>query len=33
VFCCSEEFDPKCCSLVIEQEFSALSGTWEVVSR
>ena len=33
VFCCSEEFDPKYCSLVIEQEFSSLSGTWEVVGR
>jgi len=33
VFCCSPHFDPNVCASVIEQEFSALSGTWEIVSR
>lgn len=33
VFCCSPNFDPQTCASIIEQEFSALSGTWEVVGR
>jgi S-adenosylmethionine decarboxylase len=33
VFCCSSTFDPELCSKIIEQEFSALSGSWEVISR
>lgn len=33
VFCCSPSFDPKICSLIIEQEFAAASGTWQVISR
>ena len=33
VFCCCPSFDPDFCSYVIEEEFSALSGTWKVVSR
>ena len=33
VFCCSEDFDPNFCSAIIEQEFSALKGSWEIVSR
>lgn len=33
VFCCSPNFDPEFCSCVIEEEFAALNGTWEVVKR
>ena len=33
VFCCSPNFDPSKCMTVIEEEFSALKGEWEVVSR
>lgn len=33
VFCCSPNFNPKLCARIIEEEFSALSGTWEVFSR
>ena len=33
VFCCSEDFDPKLCAIVIEEEFAAYSGTWETVLR
>ena len=33
VFCCSPNFDPDACMSVIEEEFSALKGEWEVVSR
>ena len=33
VFCCSEDFDPEMCSVIIEEEFAALHGTWEVVRR
>jgi len=33
VFCCSPKFDPSECSKIIEQEFSATSGDWKVVTR
>ena len=33
VFCCSPNFDPATCMAVIEEEFSADSATWNVVSR
>jgi S-adenosylmethionine decarboxylase len=33
VFCCSSNFDPKLCSKIIEHEFSALGGSWQVISR
>jgi S-adenosylmethionine decarboxylase len=33
VFCCSPNFDPAITSYIIEEEFSALSGVWEVISR
>jgi S-adenosylmethionine decarboxylase len=33
VFCCSPNFDPKFCASVIEEEFAALRGTWQVVER
>ena len=33
VFCCSPNFDPKLCSQIIEKEFMALGGSWEVVGR
>ena len=33
VFCCSPNFDPELCSKIIEEEFVALRGTWEVVAR
>jgi len=33
VFCCSENFDPVFCSKIIEEEFLAINGTWDVVSR
>lgn len=33
VFCCCPNFNPKICSYIIEEEFSALSGTWEIISR
>ena len=33
VFCCSPSFDPAYTANVIEEEFSALSGEWEVISR
>jgi len=33
VFCCSPNFDPQLTSLVIEEEFAALKGTWQVVGR
>jgi S-adenosylmethionine decarboxylase len=33
VFCCSAEFNPELCASIIEEEFSALSGTWETVKR
>jgi S-adenosylmethionine decarboxylase len=33
VFCCSPNFDPELCKRVIEEEFSAISGTWETVKR
>jgi len=33
VFCCSPNFDSELCSLIIEEEFAALSGVWEVISR
>jgi S-adenosylmethionine decarboxylase len=33
VFCCSPNFNPKLCSDIIEKEFSAPRGTWDVVSR
>jgi S-adenosylmethionine decarboxylase len=33
VFCCSPNFDTELTSLVIEEEFAALKGTWKVVGR
>ena len=33
VFCCSSDFSPDHCSLVIEEEFAALNGSWQVVAR
>jgi S-adenosylmethionine decarboxylase len=33
VFCCSPSFDPEKCSKIIENEFAASSGTWEVIMR
>jgi S-adenosylmethionine decarboxylase len=33
VFCCSPNFDPEFCASVIEEEFAALRGTWQVVGR
>ena len=33
VFCCAPSFDPKSCAAIIEEEFAALKGTWEVVGR
>jgi S-adenosylmethionine decarboxylase len=33
VFCCAPSFDPALTSYVIEEEFSALSGVWDVISR
>jgi S-adenosylmethionine decarboxylase len=33
VFCCSPTFDTELTSLVIEEEFAALKGAWQVVGR
>jgi S-adenosylmethionine decarboxylase len=33
VFCCSSDFDPELTSKIIEKEFAALNGTWQVVGR
>jgi len=33
VFCCSQNFDTELTSLVIEEEFAALKGVWQVVGR
>ena len=33
VFCCSPNFDTESTSLVIEEEFAALKGSWKVVGR
>jgi S-adenosylmethionine decarboxylase len=33
VFCCSPNFDPEFCIVTIEEEFSALKGTWQIVDR
>jgi len=33
VFCCSPHFDPDLTALVIEEEFAALKGSWQVVGR
>ena len=33
VFCCSPNFDTESTSLVIEEEFAALKGSWKVVVR
>ncbi len=33
VFCCSDNFNPELCSMIIEEEFAALKGSWEVVER
>lgn len=33
VFCCSKDFSPVACSCVIEQEFGASSGSWQVIQR
>jgi S-adenosylmethionine decarboxylase len=33
VFCCSDKFNPEFCAMIIEEEFSALRGTWQVIER
>lgn len=33
VFCCSDNFDPEFCAVVIEEEFAALNGVWNIVER
>jgi S-adenosylmethionine decarboxylase proenzyme len=33
VFCCATGFNPEYCADVIEEEFAALKGTWQVVAR
>ena len=33
VFCCSQEFNPELCALIIEEEFAAMKGHWETISR
>jgi S-adenosylmethionine decarboxylase len=33
VFCCSPYFNPEKCMSIIEEEFSAPSGSWEIVGR
>jgi S-adenosylmethionine decarboxylase len=33
VFCCSPNFNPELTSMVIEKEFAALKGAWQVISR
>ena len=33
VFCCSPHFDPVVCIDIIKEEFSAPSGSWEIVVR
>ena len=33
VFCCSPNFDPESTSYIIEEEFAALGGEWDVISR
>jgi len=33
VFCCSPNFDTKLTSDVIEEEFAAMKGHWETISR
>lgn len=33
VFCCSPDFDPEFTLKIIEKEFAAGSGHWEVVER
>jgi S-adenosylmethionine decarboxylase len=33
VFCCSPKFNPELTSLIIEEEFAALRGSWQVVGR
>lgn len=33
VFCCSPNFDPERTSYIIEEEFAALGGEWNVISR
>jgi S-adenosylmethionine decarboxylase len=33
VFCCSDDFDPELTAQVIEEEFMALEGTWQIVER
>jgi S-adenosylmethionine decarboxylase len=33
VFCCSPSFDANICASIIENEFSSLSASWQVVSR
>jgi S-adenosylmethionine decarboxylase len=33
VFCCSPNFNPDLTSLIIEEEFAALRGSWQVVGR
>ena len=33
VFCCAKDFDPVACSIVIEREFGASSGSWQIIQR
>jgi S-adenosylmethionine decarboxylase proenzyme len=33
VFCCSKDFNPEMTSFIIEEEFAALKGTWNVIKR
>ena len=33
VFCCSDNFDPELTARIIEEEFAALKGHWQVISR
>jgi S-adenosylmethionine decarboxylase len=33
VFCCSDNFNPELTAHVIEEEFAALGGQWQTISR
>jgi S-adenosylmethionine decarboxylase len=33
VFCCNPNFDPEFCTTTIEQEFAALTGSWQIIPR
>lgn len=33
VFCCSHNFNPELTARVIEEEFVAIGGSWDVISR